>query len=296
MSIETKERAIVELSANTYNTAITFPAVSATPPVTAAASGLATFACGRKNRMSFSYGGTAATKTYQRYYVGWQETKDTNGVSVYVPFYLGSGQVILGSKAMGSVGANIESAAAVWADELVDDGNSPFLTVVSPAGNTIAEDILDVSRFEFVSVYVSRKNESSPADTMTVIGALYDAVGGGVGSQTAGESAESPAAKTIVEANQMVATPTTSEAIVGSVTFCRAIWFQARRANAANTGNIYLNVGTAPGDLSANHMKMMEPDDHWEMPIPQGIKIDLNTIYVDSVTATDGVIFGYIPV
>ena len=248
MSIETKKEALTEISASTFSTAFSFPAAATNAPQSSAALGVATFACERKNRLSVFYAGTADGGTFTRNIVGWQHTLGANGVSSFVPVKIGSGQGTMGATVLGSAAAGVESATAVWADTLVDDGNSPHLQVVSPENDLVGEDIIDVSRYEFVSVYVT--NNSGSAATMTVLGSIYEARGGGFGASS-GEAAESPVEKTIVEANQMVAVPTTSEAIVGSRTLIRAIWFQAKRANAANTGNVYLNDtdGVIFGDI-----------------------------------------------
>lgn len=100
---------------------------------------------------------------------------------------------------------------------------------------------------------------------------------------------------TPVEGNQMVAVPTTSEAVVAAQTNVRAFWCMAKRAAADNTGEVYLNVGTATSDLSGDHWVMLDPGDYWEMPIPIEAKFDLNNLYVDAEIATDGIVWGYFP-
>ena len=95
---------------------------------------------------------------------------------------------------------------------------------------------------------------------------------------------------------QAIAVPGTSEALVAAETMVRSMWVMAKRAGAANAGAVYLKQGTAPADLRTDHAIALDPGDYWEKPVPLGTKYDLANLYLDADVATDGVVFGYIPV
>lgn len=92
---------------------------------------------------------------------------------------------------------------------------------------------------------------------------------------------------------QAVATPGTGEALVATETWAVAVWVMAKRTDGNNTGDVY--VGPSTTDKDSFQWMKLSPGDYWEIPIPAGTAIDLNVIYVDAETATDGVVGGYIP-
>jgi len=103
-----------------------------------------------------------------------------------------------------------------------------------------------------------------------------------------------PVEKTPVAVSQFIATPSTAEALVGSETFARVLHLQAKRAAADNSGNVF--VGLTGLDSGAAEMFELEPGAVFSFEMPAGTKIDLNDVYIDSITATDGVVGWYVPV
>ena len=101
--------------------------------------------------------------------------------------------------------------------------------------------------------------------------------------------------KTFALIAQAVAVPGTAVPLTTSNINVRAFWVQAKRISGDNTGKIY--IGTLDVDQDgANDAEELElnPGDYWEMPIPADVTINLSTVFIDAVTATDGVVGGYI--
>jgi len=91
-------------------------------------------------------------------------------------------------------------------------------------------------------------------------------------------------------------TPGSSLALVTSDTMVTALWVMAKRAGAANSGDVYLKQDTAAAnDLRGSHAIALRPGDYWEKPIPADTKYNLANLYLDADVATDGVIFEYTP-
>lgn len=102
--------------------------------------------------------------------------------------------------------------------------------------------------------------------------------------------------KTDGDGVQAVAAPGTSEALVASETMVRALWMFAKRVGGANAGVVFLKQGTGSSDLRADHTVALNPGDYWEKLIPQGTMYDLANLWIDAEVATDGVLFGYVPI
>jgi len=99
-------------------------------------------------------------------------------------------------------------------------------------------------------------------------------------------------ADTLTFFDKAVATPDTALPLVASATNVRAIWMVAKRAGAANAGTVYIRGSTVDKDDVQGIS--LAPGDYFEIPIPAGTTIDLNTVYIDADNATDGVTGGYI--
>ena len=102
-----------------------------------------------------------------------------------------------------------------------------------------------------------------------------------------------PVEKTLVAVSQFVATPTSAENLVVSETFARSVYLQAKRAAADNSGNVF--IGLSGLDSGVAEMFELEPGAVFSFEMPAGTKIDLNDVYVDSITADDGVVGWYVP-
>jgi len=102
---------------------------------------------------------------------------------------------------------------------------------------------------------------------------------------------EAPA-ETITWFDKPVATPDTSVPLAAAAANVRAVWMVAKRTDAANAGTVYIRGSTVDKDNIQG--VPLAPGDYFEIPIPAGTTIDLNTVYVDADTATDGVCGGYI--
>lgn len=99
---------------------------------------------------------------------------------------------------------------------------------------------------------------------------------GGTGTATAIAGTKAPAA---------TATP---EAITASQTLVSSVIIRAgRTARVANTGSVWIGVS------STNDTQLIEliPGASLSLTAPPGKTIDLATIYVDSVTLTDGITY-----
>ena len=108
------------------------------------------------------------------------------------------------------------------------------------------------------------------------------------------ELTAAPVEKTPAVVVQAITTPSTAEALVGSETFARAVYLQARKVAGDNTGNVF--VGLSDLDQGVAELFELTPGSTCEIVMPSGTKIDLNDIYIDADTAVDGVVGWYIPV
>lgn len=99
--------------------------------------------------------------------------------------------------------------------------------------------------------------------------------------------------RTPVKIVQAVAAPGTAEPLLATETFALAFFLQAKRVDGGNTGRVYL--GLSDVDKSTDQLFDLGPNDPAHLEAPYGTQIDLNEIYVDAVTATDGVVGWYIP-
>jgi hypothetical protein len=104
-----------------------------------------------------------------------------------------------------------------------------------------------------------------------------------------------PSAPAITILQKAVSSAGTGEALVATPVYACKLWLMARKSSGANAGNVYIGLSAAHAKDSAMMLEL-RPGDYWEMPIPDGAKIDLNTIFLDAVTANDGVVGGYLPI
>ena len=96
----------------------------------------------------------------------------------------------------------------------------------------------------------------------------------------------------VVWTSKVVAATGTGVAIVAVQTWARALWIVAAKVTGANTGAVY--IGDSTVDKTSLQYLSLSPGDYWEMPIPEGTKVDLNTLYVDAATNGDSILIGYI--
>lgn len=90
------------------------------------------------------------------------------------------------------------------------------------------------------------------------------------------------------------ATSGSQAALVASETFCRAFSIQAKKVGGPNTGNVF--IGAAAVSVGDAEVFELTPDSVMTPPIPAGVKIDLNEIFIDVDTTGDGIVGWYIPV
>lgn len=100
-------------------------------------------------------------------------------------------------------------------------------------------------------------------------------------------------ARTLTDCRLFVGSAGTAEALFAAETFCCAVYLQAKKAAADNTGNVFLGLS----DVVKASLEYIElaPGDYWEPHIPDGVKIDLATVYIDADTTAEGVVGMYIP-
>ena len=93
---------------------------------------------------------------------------------------------------------------------------------------------------------------------------------------------------TITQGVLNVASPTVPKALANVPTLVEAVEMTpARDRSTPNTGNIWF--GPLPGD--GTQLRLLKPVDlPYCLSAPPGKKIDLSTIYIDVVTAGDGVV------
>ena len=100
-------------------------------------------------------------------------------------------------------------------------------------------------------------------------------------------------AKVPVKLTKAVAAAGTGVALAADGTYARALWLTAKKVGGGNVGNVF--VGDGDVDKTTDQQTVLEPGDYWEAPIPPGVVVDLNDIYVDAANNDDGVTGGYVP-
>jgi len=104
---------------------------------------------------------------------------------------------------------------------------------------------------------------------------------------------EEPAAVTYTLVTKATTTAGTGVKLVAAETFARKVVLMAKRADAANTGIVY--IGTSTVDKTTPQQIALAPGDSITIDPGPGCKVDLATIYIDSATSTDGVTGYYFP-
>ena len=99
--------------------------------------------------------------------------------------------------------------------------------------------------------------------------------------------------KNPVKLTKFVAVAGTAEPLVASATMARAIYLQAKKVAADNSANVFIGLS----DLDAGLAEMFEltPGSTFEYRSEPGAKFDLAAIYIDALTAADGVVGWYAP-
>lgn len=96
----------------------------------------------------------------------------------------------------------------------------------------------------------------------------------------------STTAATFAQAVNTIAAAATPEALVASQTLVESVLIQAKKGfNSANTSAVFVGF-SATND--SNYLELL-PGDSVTLKAPQGKKLDLNLIYIECVTAGDGV-------
>lgn len=98
----------------------------------------------------------------------------------------------------------------------------------------------------------------------------------------------STTAATFAQVVNTVAAAATPEALAGSTTLVESVIIQAKKGfNSANTSAVFVGF-SATND--SNYLELL-PGDSVTLNAPQGKKLDLNLIYIECVTAGDGVTY-----
>jgi hypothetical protein len=96
--------------------------------------------------------------------------------------------------------------------------------------------------------------------------------------------------------SKTVALPGTAVPLFSEPTLARRFWLRAAKVAGANAGNVYVGDSQVS---AANQQMALEPGDYWEPPYPDHRAaeqaLDLSKVYIDAVTANDGVVGGFIP-
>ncbi len=300
------------LSGCTYATAApAFPSVAATPPAIATATGTATIDVGKNTVLDVMFAGTSANdQTFDYLEIGWIPVRGGAGQG-YLPVKVAAGTVTLSSLTLGTAGAFLEGTGSFIADTITETTACPLSQAYSPADNTPAHLILDVSQFHYVTILVSRKDKT--AATMDVIATLGDSLGASLkfdpdvslgavtvtsGAITASGAVTNTATMTTKVPTVLTKTVTTAGTgvpLVAAPTLARSFWLTAKKATGVNTGAVY--IGTSTVDKTTDQQTVLEPNDYllssqW---IPSDVVIDLANICIDSDNNGDGVTGGYIP-
>lgn len=184
----TKLKGKVLLSGCVYNTALAMPAIQATPPDTATATGIAAVDSQDRGVLLLTFAGADADgETFSYQVVGLQIAEAPYGGAGkggYVPVKLAEGVVTLGSKAVGTNGTFIDENSVAgdgtdvfMADTITETLASQRARLYSPAGgDDTAVLAIDVSEFRHVYTQVSRNGKT--AARMDVIANLGDLAAG----------------------------------------------------------------------------------------------------------------------
>ena len=108
------------------------------------------------------------------------------------------------------------------------------------------------------------------------------------------ELTAAPVAKLLTVVTRAITTSGTSLALTAAETFARKAYLNARRANAANSGYVY--VGNSDVDYSTNQQMALAPGDAIVIDDGPGTKFDLNKVYLDATKNNDGITGFYFPV
>lgn len=213
----------------------------------------------------------------------------TGSAKVYVPVVIASGRYTLSGLTYGANAAPLGATTNRLADTITETYGYDGTLIHSPQNDRLAWMEILLRNAHYIQIETDVVTATS-ADVMMQFADDFSPAGGlgdvGIGSR---------ALKTAVSGNQMIAVPTTSEALVAVPTMVTRVWIQAKRAAAPNVGVVYLQWGTATGDLSANHFKQMSPGDHFEIEGGEGEMLDLGALWADAAVATDGILFSYLP-
>jgi hypothetical protein len=90
-----------------------------------------------------------------------------------------------------------------------------------------------------------------------------------------------------------ISTPGTAQSLAASNTFYTSIRIVAKREDAVNTGDVY--IGPSGVNKDTAHYHTLSPGDTWETTAAPGTKLDIGDLYLDAVTATDGIVMEYNP-
>ncbi len=204
------------LSANAYNTALSALASYTSVPLTDATIGRTVLIPAGEPFILLRFAGTTtANHTFTVRVHGLQHVRPPtdSGVDTFAPVPMVTATVTLGALTLGTPGAPIESAAALWADTIAKTTTeaSPFINIYSPADDTIAAMLVDGTAFDAIVVDVTRAagsavtidviaNQSSDQQAIAnVTGTLVGTIAG-IGSTTddvlAAETLEDSTART----------------------------------------------------------------------------------------------------
>ncbi len=97
----------------------------------------------------------------------------------------------------------------------------------------------------------------------------------------------------ITQGSKMVAAPGTRVPLSSTDVFTKSVFIQAKRLTEDNTGKIY--IGDENLAYGSNEGPAFTPGADLTISSSDGEGVNLKLIYVDAATATDGVVFLYIP-
>lgn len=164
-----KRAGAAQLSASTYNVALTMPVPMPAPP-SQGEDGVGLLDTAELNRAQFFFAGTnAENETFAYQVIGLLELGGER--KVYMPERIGVGVITLGAKTLGAAGDFLESATAFIADTITKTDDNGRSWINSPGSDEIANLMIDVSRYQFVYVQVTRNGQT--AATMTILGSSY---------------------------------------------------------------------------------------------------------------------------
>ena len=178
------------------------PAITKTKPASTTGVGVVDTANYPLLRLIFA-GTDAANETINFRIVGWQRYARGDGAAkqiFWLPRVLAVGVATLGTKTLGTDGADVESAAALLSDTIIETSGYDQATVFSPADNTVAWLDVQVGNCDLIEVDVDR----GTAATSSVIYQLAEAsafLGGASGGE--GSASGAPTANTLISLGTM---------------------------------------------------------------------------------------------